>query len=626
METKDILSSCSNSKAQQMQQIQDKAEKRVGTESSKAKLKEQDTSSSSGNDAHDDDADIRPIYDEEPMAKVQTTAEINVFAIGQHHTEQPEFNNEGEVVQNAEECHDTYLLPAILTDNQIPEHSYQSLESENIWKPTSQPHRNQSVVRQPNVFKSERTRISKPRCDSQVDVNYDLTKLVTTHYFPKEREAASAKPHHKCVFSANHDTCITKFPNEVNSRAKVPSNKTSKVEQISVPNEQERQIPTGHKFSIQKTSVVQKKTMTPRSCLRWKPMGKNFKTVGLRWVPTRKIFASSITKVDSKPLNDSNADITNQYECEQTLDVSACTLNLSACTYFNPKEEGIRVWLLKRQISVNQGFKEFSTDEQAMSSDHNSSELGIHDHSNELSSSKLVPKVVPSVDKTDTSRNELELLFHHHITMLRKDTCPNNALNLKGNRMLLEGQATQTVISHNAAYQAGDLNAYDSDCDEHNTAKVALMENLSHYGSDVLAEKAQQLKPKLYDGNVIKNTYALTILDSEKTLMHAKESHSKILLKQQDPMVLEKKVNTTCVDYNSMNSSNPSPSCRPTEVEVPNELPKVSMVNTSLKKLKHHLAGFDVVVKERTTATAITEGSWGFEHTKSCLEMKLFHL
>ncbi|GJS49306.1 hypothetical protein Tco_0599427 [Tanacetum coccineum] len=42
------------------------------------------------------------------------------------------------------------------------------------------------------------------------------------------------------------------------------------------------------------------------------------------------------------------------------------------------------------------------------------------------------------------------------------------------------------------------------------------------------------------------------------------------------------------------------------------------MVNTRLKKLKHHLAGFNVVVKERTTATAITEGSWGFEHTKAC--------
>ncbi|GKG36588.1 hypothetical protein Tco_0444266, partial [Tanacetum coccineum] len=44
----------------------------------------------------------------------------------------------------------------------------------------------------------------------------------------------------------------------------------------------------------------------------------------------------------------------------------------------------------------------------------------------------------------------------------------------------------------------------------------------------------------------------------------------------------------------------------------------VSMVNKSLKKLKHHLAGFDVVIKERTMATAITEGSWGFEHTKAC--------
>nr|GEW76668.1 hypothetical protein [Tanacetum cinerariifolium] len=60
------------------------------------------TNSRSGNDAHVDDADIRPIYDEEPMAEVQTTAKINVFATGQQQTEQPEFNNEGEVNQNVE--------------------------------------------------------------------------------------------------------------------------------------------------------------------------------------------------------------------------------------------------------------------------------------------------------------------------------------------------------------------------------------------------------------------------------------------------------------------------------------------------------------------------------------------
>ncbi|GKF49648.1 hypothetical protein Tco_0142899, partial [Tanacetum coccineum] len=45
-----------------------------------------------------------------------------------------------------------------------------------------------------------------------------------------------------------------------------------------------------------------------------------------------------------------------------------------------------------------------------------------------------------------------------------------------------EGQATQIVITHNLAYQADDLDAYESDCDELNTAKVALRANLSHYG------------------------------------------------------------------------------------------------------------------------------------------------
>ncbi|GJT69551.1 hypothetical protein Tco_1028837 [Tanacetum coccineum] len=65
-------------------------------------------------------------------------------------------------------------------------------------------------------------------------------------------------------------------------------------------------------------------------------------------------------------------------------------------------------------------------------------------------------------------------------------------------------------------------------------------------------------------------------------------------------------------------NNDPSPSCRPTKVEVPKEHHKVSMVNTSLKKLKNHLAGFDVVVKERTMATTITEDTWGFEHTKAC--------
>nr|GEX24255.1 hypothetical protein [Tanacetum cinerariifolium] len=57
---------------------------------------------------------------------------------------------------------------------------------------------------------------------------------------------------------------------------------------------------------------------------------------------------------------------------------------------------------------------------------------------------------------------------------------------------IAEAQTTQNVITYNAAYQADDLDAYDSDCDETNTAKVALMENLSHYGLDDLSEVHNQ--------------------------------------------------------------------------------------------------------------------------------------
>ncbi|GJY37584.1 retrovirus-related pol polyprotein from transposon TNT 1-94 [Tanacetum coccineum] len=53
---------------------------------------------------------------------------------------------------------------------------------------------------------------------------------------------------------------------------------------------------------------------------------------------------------------------------------------------------------------------------------------------------------------------------------------------------IAEGLVIQSVITHNAAYQADDLDAYDSDCDEISTAKAVLMANLSSYGSYVLFE------------------------------------------------------------------------------------------------------------------------------------------
>nr|GFB50650.1 hypothetical protein [Tanacetum cinerariifolium] len=125
-------------------------------------------------------------------------------------------------------------------------------------------------------------------------------------------------------------------------------------------------------------------------------------------------------------------------------------------------------------------------------------------------------------------------------------------------------------------------------------------------------KKVQHLKPNLYDGSVIGKSDVSVVPDSENTLMHAEESRSKMIAKQNDPQLIEKKVITKPIDYAILNHLSTD------FIEVPKELPKVSMVNSCLKKLKFHLANFDIVVKERTTATEITEGTWGFEHKKAC--------
>ncbi|GJS65914.1 hypothetical protein Tco_0680478 [Tanacetum coccineum] len=200
------------------------------------------------------------------------------------------------------------------------------------------------------------------------------------------------------------------------------------VEKTSESKKPERLIPKGHRFSHKKTTTVPEKTRTPRSCLRWKPTGRIFKTIGLRWVPTGKIFAFSTNKVDSEPAHGSIVDIPHIHACKQTLGLSAGTsfngqkqqrIDINADALYNEKQENLRVWLLKFLISKKPVPECSGLVLHQMTSDHNRSELGIHDHNNEPSSLKLVPKVVPLAVKTATSRQELELLFHHHIAMLR---------------------------------------------------------------------------------------------------------------------------------------------------------------------------------------------------------------
>nr|GEV32837.1 hypothetical protein [Tanacetum cinerariifolium] len=102
-----------------------------------------------------------------------------------------------------------------------------------------------------------------------------------------------------------------------------PVNDQEPSAEIPNVNKSKRWISKGYRFSPNKSSAVREKPNTPRSCLRWKLTGRIFKTAGLRWIPTGKMFIYCTTKVDSEPLNYSNDDITNPYECNQTLNVSA---------------------------------------------------------------------------------------------------------------------------------------------------------------------------------------------------------------------------------------------------------------------------------------------------------------
>nr|GFD23621.1 hypothetical protein [Tanacetum cinerariifolium] len=79
-----------------------------------------------------------------------------------------------------------------------------------------------------------------------------------------------------------------------------------------------------------------------------------------------------------------------------------------------------------------------------------------------------------------------------------------------------ESSSNQIVVTNNAVYQADDLDEYDSNYDEINSAKIALMANLSHYGSDNLAETQVVTCKKINQDNKQVNDLLTTELERYK--------------------------------------------------------------------------------------------------------------
>ncbi|GJU62946.1 retrovirus-related pol polyprotein from transposon TNT 1-94 [Tanacetum coccineum] len=353
------------------------------------------------------------------------------------------------------------------------------------------------------------------------------------------------------------------------------------------------------------------------------------------------------------------------------------------------------VYALEREFSTNQSSTPLSIT--YPSNDYQSSSV----HHNVYSPSSYIPKLeyAPSVNQQPEFHQPdsglIVLVFkqgddpidaiNHMMSLLsavvtsRYPTTNNRPRNSSNPRTHTPGASgcnsgkIRIVISD-------DLDAYDSDCDELNTAKVSLMAYLSHYGSDALVKvnnhdnmdnnminqavqamasseqssvvnhskteitsnsniipysqymkESQQAVVQNSNSSAQQDTLILSLIEQLKTQIinctkinmdnksvnntltaeleryeeqsveidrlketlseHLKENESlmqTVTLLKNDfkkeesrnidrEITLEKKIKQLD-NINSMNSLDPSPFCRPTKVEVPKELPKVSMV------------------------------------------------
>nr|GEX64164.1 retrovirus-related Pol polyprotein from transposon TNT 1-94 [Tanacetum cinerariifolium] len=165
------------------------------------------------------------------------------------------------------------------------------------------------------------------------------------------------------------------------------------------------------------------------------------------------------------------------------------------------------------------------------------------------------------------------------------------------------------VITNNAAYPADDLDAYDSDCDEINSAKIALMANLSHFAIENSNIPAQQ------------NALILSVIEQLKTQVvnYTKINQDNKSVNETLTTELERYRDQTelsaeqvFLSHNYVNSEEPNLSTRPTQVEVPKKLPKVSMAQSQekdiiIKNLKERIKSLSGNVKEEKIKQELEE-------------------
>nr|GEW35700.1 integrase, catalytic region, zinc finger, CCHC-type, peptidase aspartic, catalytic [Tanacetum cinerariifolium] len=157
-----------------------------------------------------------------------------------------------------------------------------------------------------------------------------------------------------------------------------------------------------------------------------------------------------------------------------------------------------------------------------------------------------------------------------------------------------DGQAVQTIISNNVAFQTEDLDTYDSNYDDISNVKAVHLANIYSYGSDVISEvphsetylndmeiqifksESKEKKDKYMENEIemekkIKELdnilfkvgqsaqtvsdkhIAMHVIDYEETLILEEESRSRMSKKEKDLEAIKQNISHKPIDYEKLN-------------------------------------------------------------------------
>ncbi|GJT97784.1 ribonuclease H-like domain-containing protein [Tanacetum coccineum] len=258
-----------------------------------------DESSRSRNECNDkrtygDDTDIRPSYDTKPMVEVPYTAEYNVFAVDTQHSKQPECiintcvvekvdnnvipdssnmcGNEIQTDQNAVECDDECVA--------LAKTSRTLGESNNI--------RDSCLVALQNKQTGFERYKNLNDCivdDEKLEHKLNETLGLLAQKYIDIKEGLKLKASIFQLSKEKHDELVKQSLLTKSHYEGLVKEKTK--------------IPIGQRFSPNKSSNVYLKTRPPRSGFTWKPTGRIFTQVGLKWIPIRKSVETRYNTNDS---------------------------------------------------------------------------------------------------------------------------------------------------------------------------------------------------------------------------------------------------------------------------------------------------------------------------------------